>query len=181
MPTCRTSSRPNAVSDEALKAEYERIKATMSGTEYKARHILVAKEGEAKEIIARLKKDPGAFAKLAAERSKDPGSAARGGDLGWFDLRGMVPEFGAAVSKMEKGKITEEPVKSQFGYHVIQLEDSKPIEAPPLDEVKAQLSQQLQQQAVKKQLDTLKAAAKIELVGGSTPAAPAAAAASAAK
>jgi peptidyl-prolyl cis-trans isomerase C len=93
----------------------------------------------------------------------------------------MVPEFGAAVSKMEKGKITEEPVKSQFGYHVIQLEDSKPIEAPPLDEVKAQLSQQLQQQAVKKQLDTLKAAAKIELVGGSTPAAPAASAASAAK
>jgi peptidyl-prolyl cis-trans isomerase C len=173
--------KTNAVSDEALKAEYERIKATMSGTEYKARHILVAKEGEAKEIIARLKKDPGAFAKLAAERSKDPGSAARGGDLGWFDLRGMVPEFGAAVSKMEKGKITEEPVKSQFGYHVIQLEDSKPIEAPPLDEVKAQLSQQLQQQAVKKQLDTLKAAAKIELVGGSTPAAPAASAASAAK
>ena len=171
--------KTHAVSDEALKAEYERIKATMSGTEYKARHILVAKEAEAKEIIARLKKDPGAFAKLAAEKSKDPGSAARGGDLGWFDLRGMVPEFGAAVSKMEKGKISEEPVKSQFGYHVILLEDSKPIEAPPLDDVKAQLSQQLQQQAVKKQLDTLKAAAKIELVGDSAPAAPASAASAA--
>lgn len=172
--------KTNAVSDEALKAEYERIKATLSGTEYKARHILVAKEAEAKEIIARLKKDSGAFAKLAAEKSKDPGSAARGGDLGWFDLRGMVPEFGAAVSKMDKGKISEEPVKSQFGYHVIQLEDSKPIEAPPLDQVKAQLSQQLQQQAVKKQLDTLKAAAKIEIVGEPAPAA-AASAASAAK
>jgi len=169
------------VSDEALKAEYERIKATMSGTEYKARHILVAKEAEANEIIARLKKDPGAFAKLAAEKSKDPGSAARGGGLGWFDLRGMVPEFGAAVRTMEKGKISEAPVKSQFGYHVILLEDSKPIEAPPLDEVKAQLSQQLQQQAVKKQLDTLKAAAKIELVGAAAPAASAAAAASAPK
>jgi peptidyl-prolyl cis-trans isomerase C len=166
--------KTNAVSDEALKAEYERIKATMSGTEYKARHILVAKEAEAKEIIARLRKDPSAFAKLAAEKSKDPGSAARGGDLGWFDLKGMVPEFGAAVSKMEKGKISEEPVKSQFGYHVIQLEDTRPIEAPSLDDVKPQLTQQLQQQAVKKQLDALKAAAKIELVGDSAPAASAA-------
>jgi peptidyl-prolyl cis-trans isomerase C len=152
-----------SVSDEALKGEYERIKATISGTEYKARHILVAKEAEAKEIIARLKKDPGAFAKLAAEKSKDPGSAARGGDLGWFDLKGMVPEFGAAVSKMQKGKISDEPVKSQFGYHVIQFEDSKPVEAPPLEDVKPQLTQQLQQQAVKKQLDALKAAAKIDV------------------
>lgn len=165
----------NPVSDEALKAEYERIKATMSGTEYKARHILVAKEDEARDIIAKLKRDPGAFAKLAAAKSKDPGSAAKGGDLDWFDLKGMVPEFGAAVSKMGKGKISEEPVKSQFGYHVILLEDTKPIEAPPLDEVKAPLSQQLQQQAVKKQLDALKAAAKIEGVGAAASAASAAA------
>ena len=136
----------NPVSDEALKAEYERIKATASGTEYKARHILVAKEAEALDIIARLKKDAGAFAKLAAEKSKDPGSAAKGGELGWFDVKGMVPEFGAAVSKMEKGKFSDEPVKSQFGYHVILLEDTRPIEAPPLDQVKPQLSQQLQQQ-----------------------------------
>jgi peptidyl-prolyl cis-trans isomerase C len=168
----------NPVSDEALKAEYERIKATISGTEYKARHILVAREDEARDIIAQLRKDPGAFARLASERSKDPGSAAKGGDLGWFDLKGMVPEFGAAVSKMPKGKFSEEPVKSQFGYHVILLEDSKPIEAPPLDEVKAQLGQQLQQQAVKKQLDALRAAAKIEVAGaadaaGSAPASPA--------
>jgi peptidyl-prolyl cis-trans isomerase C len=167
----------NPVSDEALKAEYERIKATFSGTEYKARHILVPKEAEAKEIIARLKKDPGAFAKLAAEKSKDPGSAARGGDLGWFDLRGMVPEFGAAVSKMEKGKISDGPVKSQFGYHVILLEDTRPIAAPALEEVKPQLSQQVQQQAVKKQIDALKAAAKIEVAGAAAPAASAASAA----
>ena len=165
----------NPVSDEALKAEYERIKATMSGTEYKARHILVAKEDEARDVIAKLRKDPGAFAKLAAEKSKDPGSAAKGGDLGWFDLNGMVPEFGAAVGKMAKGKISDEPVKSQFGYHVILLEDTKPIEAPPLDDVKAQLSQQLQQQAVKKQLDALKAAAKIDGVGAAASAASAAA------
>jgi peptidyl-prolyl cis-trans isomerase C len=166
----------NPVSDEALKAEYERIKATISGTEYKARHILVAKEAEAGDIITRLKKDPGAFAKLAAEKSKDPGSASRGGDLGWFDLKGMVPEFGAALGKMEKGKFSDVPVKSQFGYHVILLEDSRPIDAPPLEEVKPQLSQQLQQ-AVKKQLDALKAAAKIEVAGAAASAPPAASAA----
>jgi peptidyl-prolyl cis-trans isomerase C len=156
--------KSNPVSDESLKAEYERIKSTITGTEYKARHILVEKEAEAGDIIARLKKDPGAFAKLAAEKSKDPGSKANGGDLGWFDPRGMVPEFGAAVSKLEKGKITETPVKTQFGYHVIQLEDSRPVAAPPFDEVKPEIAQQLGQQNLKKQLDDLKAKAKIEMV-----------------
>ena len=95
----------------------------------------------------------------------------KGGELGWFDLSRMVPEFGAAVSKLEKGKITEEPVKTNFGYHVIQLEDSRPIEVPSFEEVKANLAQQLQQQNLKKQLEDLKAKAKIEVV-----AAPAAAA-----
>jgi len=163
--------KSNPVSDESLKAEYERIKGTITGTEYKARHILVEKEAEARDIIAKLKKDPGSFAKLAAEKSKDPGSKANGGDLGWFDPRGMVPEFGAAVSKLEKGKITETPVKTQFGYHVIQLEDSRPVAAPPFDEVKPELAQQLGQQNLKKQLDDLKAKAKIEMV--EAPAAPA--------
>ena len=154
-----------AVTDEQVKAEYERIKATITGNEYKARHILVEKESDARDIISRLKKDPGAFAKLAMEKSKDQGSKAKGGDLGWFDTSRMVPEFGAAVGKLEKGKFTQEPVKTQFGYHVILLEDMKPIEAPPLEEVKPQLTQQLQQQNVKKQLDALKAGAKIEIVG----------------
>ncbi len=165
--------KSNPVTDDMVKAEYERIKATITGTEYKARHILVEKEGDAKDIITRLKKEPGAFAKLAMERSKDQGSRANGGDLGWFDSSRMVPEFGAAVSKLEKGKFTQEPVKTQFGYHVILLEDSKPIEAPPLEEVKPQLTQQMQQQNIKKQLDALKAGAKIEVVGASAPAAPA--------
>ena len=162
-----------SVTDDMVKAEYERIKATISGNEYRARHILVEKESEARDIIARLKKEPGAFAKLAMEKSKDQGSKANGGDLGWFDLSRMVPEFGAGVSKLEKGKFTQEPVKTQYGYHVILLEDSKPIEAPPLEEVKPQLTQQLQQQNVKKQLDALKAGAKIEMAGASAPAAPA--------
>ncbi|MGL6113099.1 MAG: peptidylprolyl isomerase, partial [Rubrivivax sp.] len=90
--------------------------------------------------------------------------------------QGMVPEFGAAVSKMEKGKFSDEPVKSQFGYHVIQLEDTKPIEPPALDDVKPQLSQQLQQQNVKKHLDALKAAAKIDVVGAASAPMPAASA-----
>jgi len=160
----------NPVSEDRLKAEYERIKATVTGTEYKARHILVEKEAEAKDIIAKLKVDPGAFEKLAKERSLDAGSKAQGGELGWFDLSAIAPEFGAATSKLEKGKFTETPVQTQFGYHVILLEDSKPIEAPPLEEVKPRLSQQLQQQDWEKQLEALKAKTKIEIVGASAPA-----------
>ena len=167
----------NPVTDEMLKAEYDRIKASVSGNQYKARHILVEKEAEAKDIIARLKKDPSAFAKLATERSKDPGSKPAGGDLGWFDPSQMVPEFGDAVAKLEKGKFTEVPVKTQFGYHVILLEDTKPVEAPSLDDVKPQLTQQVQQQNLRKQLDSLKASAKIEMAAA--PAAPAAPAPSA--
>lgn len=154
----------STASDDMLKAEYEKIKAKISGTEYKARHILVEKEADAKDIIAKLKKDPSLFEKLAMEKSKDNGSKVRGGDLGWFDLSRMVPEFGAAASKLEKGAITQEPVKTQFGYHVIQLEDSRPIEAPPFEEVKPQLAQHLQQQNVQKQMEDLKAKAKIEIL-----------------
>jgi peptidyl-prolyl cis-trans isomerase C len=162
----------SAASDEMVKAEYEKIKATITGSEYKARHILVEKEADAKEIIARLKKDAGSFAKLAMEKSKDAGSKLRGGDLGWFDPSRLVPEFAAALGKLEKGAITQEPVKTQYGYHVILLEDSRPIEAPPLEEVKPQLAQQIQQQAVAKHLEDLKAKAKIE--PAAAPAAPAA-------
>lgn len=154
----------STASDDMLKAEYEKIKATITGTEYKARHILVEKESDAKDIIAKLKKDPGLFEKLAMEKSKDAGSKVRGGELGWFDLSRMVPEFGSAVSKLEKGAITQKPVKTQFGYHVIQLEDNRPIEAPPFEEVKPQLAQHLQQQNVQKQMEDLKAKAKIEIV-----------------
>jgi peptidyl-prolyl cis-trans isomerase C len=172
--------KKNPVTDDMLKAEYERIKSTTAGTEYKARHILVEKEAEAKAIIATLKKTPSAFEKLAKEKSKDAGSKPTGGDLGWFDPQRMVPEFSAALTKLEKGKFTEEPVKTQFGYHVILLEDSRPVQAPPMEAVKPQLSQQLMQQNVKKQLDTLKAAAKVEVVGGAA-SAPAAAASPASK
>ncbi len=160
----------NPVSDDMLKAEYEKIKAQATGTEYKARHILVENEAEAKDIIARLKKNPKAFEALAKEKSKDRGSKANGGDLGWFDPRGMVPEFGAAVAKLAKGKFTEEPVKSQFGYHVILLEDSRPQQVQPLEKIKPALTQQIQQQNLKKLFDEMKAKAKIEIVQAPAPA-----------
>lgn len=156
--------KKNPVSDEALKAEYDRLMGQSAGAEFKARHILVEKEADAKTIIATLKKTPAAFEKIAKEKSKDPGSKGNGGDLGWFDPAGMVPEFSAALTKLEKGKFTEEPVKTQFGYHVILLEDTRKPEPPPLDAVKPQLSQQLMQQNVRKQIEALKAGAKIEMV-----------------
>lgn len=159
----------NAITDDMLKAEYDRIK-TQAGTEYKARHILVDDEAEAKDIVARLKKNPKAFEALAREKSKDGGSKVKGGDLGWFDPRSMVPEFGDAVAKLAKGKFSEEPVKSKFGYHVILLEDSRQQQLPPLEQIKPQLTQQLQQQNMKKYFDDLKAKAKIEIVQAAAPA-----------
>ena len=162
--------KSNPVSDDMVKAEYEKIKAQLAGNEYKARHILVEKEAEAKDIIAKLKKNPKAFESLAKAKSKDSGSKIKGGDLGWFDPSSMVPEFGSAVTKLTKGKFTEEPVKSQFGYHVILLEDSRPKMIPPLDQVKSQLQQQIQQQNLKKLFDDLKAKAKIEVAQVAAPA-----------
>lgn len=170
----------NPVSDDALKAEYEKIKAMETGNEYKARHILVEKEADAKAIIAQLKKNPKLFEKLAKDKSKDPGSKANGGDLGWFDPSGMVPEFGSAVMALEKGKFTQEPIKSQYGYHVIMLEDSRAKQFPPMEQVKDKLSQRLQQMSLQKLFAEMKAKAKIEIVPAPVAAVPAAPAAPAA-
>jgi peptidyl-prolyl cis-trans isomerase C len=164
----------NTITDEQLNAEYDKLKAQASGNQYKARHILVKTEDEAKAIIVKLNKDPKSFDALAKAQSLDPGSKAKGGDLGWFDAHSMVPEFGAAVAKLEKGKFTETPVKSQYGYHVIILDDTRPSTAsiPPLEQVKAGLSQQLQQQNLKKMLDDMKAKAKIDIVAAAPASAP---------
>jgi peptidyl-prolyl cis-trans isomerase C len=160
----------NPVSDDAVNAAYAKMKAETTGNEYKARHILVDNEAEAKDIIAKLNKNPKAFAALAKEKSKDGASKNNGGELGWFDPRGMIPEFGAAVAKLAKGKFTQEPVKTQFGYHVILLEDSRPLPVPSLEQVKATLTQQLQQQNLKKLFDEMKAKAKIEITQAPAPA-----------
>jgi len=160
----------NTVSDETLNTEYEKVKAQMAGTEYLARHILVENESDAKDIIARLKKNPKAFDALASEKSKDAGSKIKGGSLGWVDPRGVVPEFAAALKSLPKGKFTEQPVKSHFGYHVILLENSRPKVIPSLDQMKSQLKQQVQQQSMEKLFQDLKAKAKIEIVQAQAPA-----------
>jgi peptidyl-prolyl cis-trans isomerase C len=164
--------KANPVTDEMIKAEYDKMVTSAGGTEYKARHILVKEEADAKAIIAKLKKDAKAFAGLAKEKSMDPGSKVNGGDLGWFNPASMVPEFGAAVAKLEKGKFTDEPVKSQFGYHVIVLDDTRVPTPPPMEQVKEQIKQQVQRNNLKAYFDDMKAKAKIDIVGA--PAAPAA-------
>lgn len=161
----------NPVTDDMLKAEYEKIKVQMSGNEYKACHILVGSEAEAKDIIVKLKVNVKQFGRLAKEKSKDPSSKNNGGDLGWFDPRSMVPEFGDAIAKLEKGKFTHEPVKTQYGYHVILLEDTRAKQPPAFEEVKSQLSKHVQEEILKKLVDDLKTKAKIEITATSAVAA----------
>jgi peptidyl-prolyl cis-trans isomerase C len=152
--------RTHAVGDEALKKEYEAIRKNLGDKEYKARHILVEKEDEAKDIIAKLAK--GEKFEDLAKQSKDPGSKDRGGDLGWASPGNYVKPFSDALVKLEKGKSTATPVKSDFGWHVILLEDTRELKAPTLDEVKLQLVQRLQQQMVEKHIQDLRGKAKVE-------------------
>lgn len=153
----------NPVTDADLQAEYEKFKsqAASGGKEYKARHILVDSEEVAKKIIADLKKDGSKF-EVLAKQSKDPGSGANGGDLGWNTAETFVPEFGKAMSALEKGKMTQEPVKTQFGWHVIELDDVREASPPPLEQVKPQLQQQLERARVQELQKKLRESAKVE-------------------
>lgn len=151
--------RKNPVSEAQLKAEYDVLKGKLGGTEYKARHILVDNEEQAKNIVDNLKK--GAKFDELAKQSKDPGSKDNGGDLGWSAAGAYVPPFAEALSKLEKGKYTEAPVKTDFGWHVIQLEDTRPLAAPPFEQLKPQLEQRANQQIVQKMLEGLRAKAKV--------------------
>lgn len=171
--------KANPIGDDALKAEYDKLNSQMENKEYHARHILVDNEAEAKDIIAKLKKGE-KFEKLAG-KSKDPGSKDKGGDLGWAAPGNFVPEFSAAMTKLEKGQYTAEAVKSQFGWHIIKLEDSRTPPAPPFEEVKQSLHQRAQQQQVEKLIADLRAKAKIEETAAPAPAAAPAAAAAADK
>lgn len=152
--------RSHPVTDEAIKKEYESIRSTLGDKEYKARHILVEKEDEAKALVDRLKKGE-KFDELA-KQSKDPGSKERGGDLGWASPGSYVKPFAAALGRLEKGKYTEAPVKTDFGWHVIMLDDTRELKAPGLDEVKPQISQRLQQKMVEQQIVELRSKAKVE-------------------
>jgi peptidyl-prolyl cis-trans isomerase C len=153
--------KKNPVTDADIKAEYDKFAAANGGKEYKARHILVEKEDEAKAIIANLKKG-GKFEDLAKKQSKDPGSGANGGDLDWANAASYVPEFAGAMVKLNKGQTTQEPVKSQFGFHVIRLDDVREAQLPKLDEVKPQIAQQLQQQRLATFQEELRGKAKVE-------------------
>jgi peptidyl-prolyl cis-trans isomerase C len=148
------------ISDDALKAEFEKLKSQMSDKEYKARHILVEKEDEAKDIIAKLKKGE-KFEELA-KVSKDSGSKDHGGDLDWNQPGGFVKPFSDAMVKLEKGKYTETPVQSQFGWHVIALDDVRPTKFPDFNEVKSGLEQRMQEAAFEKAVADLRAKAKVE-------------------
>ncbi|HQQ71540.1 MAG TPA: peptidylprolyl isomerase [Alicycliphilus sp.] len=153
--------KKNPVTDAEIQAEYDKFVAATAGKEYKASHILVEKEDDAKAIIATLKKG-GKFEDIAKKQSKDPGSGARGGDLDWASPSSYVPEFTEALVKLEKGKMTQTPVKSQFGWHIIRLDDVREAQLPKLDEVKPQIAQQLQQQKLAKFQEDLRSKAKVE-------------------
>ncbi len=147
--------KANPISDAALQKEYEAIKAQMGDKEYKVRHILVEKEDEAKEIIVALQKGD-KFEKLA-ERSKDPGSKANGGDLDWNAPGNFVKPFSDAMVKLPKGKFTTTPVQTQFGWHVIEVDDIRDAKVPPFDEVKGQLAQRMQGQQLEVYFKELRA------------------------
>ena len=135
--------KKNPIPEADLRKEYDVIKAQMGDKEYKVKHILVEKEDEAKDVIAQLQKG-GKFDELAKARSKDPGSKDRGGDLDWNAPGGFVKPFGDAMIATPKGKFTPQPVQTQFGYHVILVEDVREAKVPPFDEVKPQLQQRMQ-------------------------------------
>jgi peptidyl-prolyl cis-trans isomerase C len=153
-------AKANPIPEDQIKKEYEAITSQLGKKEYKARHILVEKEDEAKSIIEKLK-GGGKFDELA-KQSKDPGSKDKGGDLGWSMPANYVKPFADAMMALEKGKYTAAPVKSDFGYHVIQLDDVRDAKFPTLDEAKPGLTQRLQQQQVEKIMADLRAKAKVE-------------------
>jgi len=153
--------KTNPVTEETMKKEYETAKAQMGTKEYKAHHILVKQEEDAKQLIAQIKKGA-SFEKLAAEKSEDQGSKAKGGDLDWSVPNRYVKPFSEALVKLKKGQLTETPVQTQFGWHIIRLDDERPAKVPSYEEVKGQIQQQLQNQAAQRAIADLRAKAKVE-------------------
>ena len=167
MPYFDDFIKNNAVTDEELKAEYERVKAQQSGAgdrkEYHARHILMKDEKAAKAVLAQINKAKAKnFATLAKAKSEDSGSKAEGGLLEWSDGSNFVPEFGAALVKLGKGEWTTQLVKTKYGYHIILVEDIRELQFPPFDQVKDRIGQQVMAEKRDKAIEALKASAKIE-------------------
>ena len=151
----------NPVTDADIKAEFDKFASANSGKEYRARHILVEKEDQAKAIIASIKKGQ-KFEEIAKKQSKDPGSAANGGDLDWASPGNFVKEFSEAMMGLKKGQMTEAAVKTQFGYHIIRLDDTREAQLPKFDDVKPQIAQQLTQTKMNNYQQELRGKAKVE-------------------
>jgi peptidyl-prolyl cis-trans isomerase C len=155
------------VAEADLKAAYESVKNQYIGKEYHVEHILVDKESDAKAITVQLKSGA-SFEEIAKAKSKDPGSAKNGGDLGWVSEKALVPEFSKAMVQLKNGQTTDKPVKSQFGYHIIKVVDSRDVKAPSLDEMKDQLKQMImadqnwQKAKFTEMMQKLRAKAKIQ-------------------
>jgi peptidyl-prolyl cis-trans isomerase C len=152
--------KTHPISEADTKAAYEKFKQELGDKEYKASHILLGSEAEAKDVIAQINKG-GDFNKIAKEKSIDPGSKEKNGDLGWFSLGGMVKPFSDAVAKLSKGGMSKEPVQTQFGWHVIKLEDVRDMKAPAYDKVKDSLQKQLAKRQVEKMMLDLRSKATI--------------------
>ncbi|VCU71996.1 putative parvulin-type peptidyl-prolyl cis-trans isomerase precursor [Pigmentiphaga humi] len=150
----------NPITDQQVQAEYDRVKAAQGGQEYLARHILVESEDQAKDIIAQLKK--GAKFEDLAKQSKDPGSAANGGSLDWAPSSTYVKPFADALGALQKGQMTEAPVQTQFGWHVIRLDDVRPVEFPPVDQLRPQIEESLRQNKLREFQSSLREKAKIQ-------------------
>ena len=157
----RDWARKNPVSEADVQKEYERAKAQAGEKEYRARHILVESEEQAKNLIGELKKG-GKFDELATKNSKDTGSAQRGGDLDWNVPATFDKQFSEAMVKLEKGKYTEAPVRTRFGYHIILLDDVRAVKFPALPEVRQRIQQQLTQNRIDELVKSLRAKAKVE-------------------
>lgn len=153
--------RTHAVTDADVQKEYDRARAQTGTTEYRARHILLESEDEAKRVLAELKKG-GKFEEVARKNSKDEGTRERGGDLDWNVPAAFDKAFSDAMLKLEKGQVTSEPVHTRFGFHVIQLEDTRAVNIPPLAQVKPQIQQRLTRQKVENLIRDLRAKAKVE-------------------
>jgi peptidyl-prolyl cis-trans isomerase C len=156
----RDEMTKNPITDEQVKAEYDKQKASVGSQEYRARHILVEKQDEAVLVIEQLKK--GAKFEELAKKSKDTGSAASGGDLDWAAPDAYVKPFAEALAKLKKGETTEVPVQTQFGWHVIRLEDVRDTQFPPLEQVAPQIRESMQQQKAQAFVQNLTKNAKIQ-------------------
>jgi peptidyl-prolyl cis-trans isomerase C len=155
------AEKKSTVTDAEARAEYDKFAAANAGKEYRARHILVETEDAAKALITQIKGGAN-FEELAKKESKDPGSGANGGDLDWAAAGSYVTEFSEAMVKLSKGQMTDAPVKSQFGWHIIRVDDVREAQLPPFEEVKPQIQQQLKQQKMQEFQENLRAKAKVQ-------------------